>query len=148
MNRAIGLERQSEIDALARHALQVGKQSRNRMGILPNVATRAFAATDSFPAVETPVAQTVAGGRCQNRGVQKCAVQKPEGQGGVVPGPVPQPRRLTQPLKMFSDMLTDRPCGTESRSVKTPRRQTVQPQIWQAPGEQKRNFCLRGCREL
>ena len=105
MNRAVRLQRQAEINLLARDAFQVREQPRHGVGVMPDVAAGALAAADAFPAVEAAVGKAVAGRGGQDGGVEERAVQEPIRQRRIIPGVVPEARLAAQTGEMVPDVL-------------------------------------------
>src|ERR1035441_8377906 len=117
MDGAIRLERQTEIDLLARDALQLREEARHSMAVVPHVTAGPFAAADALPAIETAITKPVAGRGRQDRSVEESAVQEPIRQRRVIPGVVPEARLAAQAGEMLPDVLSDHVRRCEARRV-------------------------------
>ena len=126
------VEREPEVDHLARRSLERGERARESLRVLPHVRARPAAAVRALVGVEAAVVEAIAGRARGDRGVQERALEEPPGQRRVVPGRVPETRGLGQPIDVIEDVFDD---VVVPRRVPTPRRihsdEALERLLWQ-----------------
>ena len=106
-----------EIDFFTKGAFKFREDSRQPLGVVPDVGAGARAAIHAFPAIGSAIVKPVKHLCCQAIDRNETAVQEPMRQGAVIPGLIPLVRSTEQTLFVCGNVLSHIAGGLEPRLV-------------------------------